>query len=110
MRLFDHQSRIGKSILAFVLASLVLAVSASAASHSLHKFLHPNSDSPEHDCLITNFQKGKVSTTVVAPVLAVAVTSVSWSLPAFEIFVPASADYRFSSSRAPPSLFFSHLI
>ncbi|EEF59553.1 hypothetical protein Cflav_PD2460 [Pedosphaera parvula Ellin514] len=110
MRFFDKQSRIGKSILAFLLAGLVLLVGASAASSSLHKFLHSDAGSSDHECLITAFHKGKVSTAAAAPVQVSVETSVSWSLPVIETFVPASADYRFSSSRAPPSHPFSHLI
>jgi hypothetical protein len=109
MRFFVQQCRVGKFILAFLLAGLVLFVGASAASHSLHKFLCSDAGSPEHDCLITSFHKGKVSTVTTALVSVGIIACASWSLPVAKIIVPSSADYRFSSSRAPPSYSFSHL-
>jgi hypothetical protein len=102
-RLFSSFASLGKPGFASFLAALVLLVGVSAVSPDLHKLLHPNANAPDHSCVVTTLTKGQVNAgpaaliivTFVAALLGVALRSETFALP--------SADYRYSSSRAPPS-------
>ncbi len=85
-----------------LLCGMVLFLSALAASPSLHKWLHHDADDPDHECAITLFAHGQVSAATVAPVVAVFGALFGGILLLAQTFVLASADYRFSPSRAPP--------
>jgi hypothetical protein len=87
---------------AVLLCGMVLFVSALSASASLHKWLHHDADDPDHECAITLFAHGNFSATVVAITAAVPGALFGGVLLLAQTFVPSSADYRFSPSRAPP--------
>jgi len=81
---------------------LVLFVSLLASSPGLHQAVHADADSPNHQCAVTLFAHGQLAPAPDSQVLvAVAVLfAVLVLLP--RSFLPPSADYRFSASRAPP--------
>ena len=95
--------RVVKPALAGLLAVLLLVTTTASASHLLHRALHGNAASPNHNCVICLFAKGQVSTAdgvaTLAAFVAVFFFTVSWnSVPAL-----ASIDLRLSPSRAPPA-------
>lgn len=87
---------------AVLLCAMVLFLAALAASPSLHEWLHHDANEPDHECAVTLFVHGKVSATPVVPVIAVMAALFGGILLLAQTFVLASADYRFSLSRAPP--------
>lgn len=91
-----------RNALGVLLCALVLLLSALAASPSFHQWLHHDADNPDHECAVTLFSSGHVNAASLVPVAVVVIVffAVLALLP--QDFVPASADYRFSSSRAPP--------
>ena len=81
---------------------LMLALSAFAASSTLHHALHADSDSASHHCLISIFANGQLSgaeTTVLIVLVGVCAVYVELlpATPARSLF-----DYSFAPSRAPP--------
>jgi hypothetical protein len=101
-------SRIAKPALAGFLVLVLLFLGTLAASPTLHQWFHPDANAPSHDCVITLFAKGQVSAATVAPLLVGLVILFGGVALLPEMLVLPSADYRFSSSRAPP-FFRSHL-
>jgi hypothetical protein len=105
VRLTEKHFRFGqtsKAVLSMVLVLLVLALAALATSSSLHHALHPDSDSHDHQCLVTVFASGQLcGMETVAIVILVAISSVYVELlpdaPSRSLF-----DYCFAPSRAPP--------
>jgi hypothetical protein len=86
----------------FVLTALVLFLSFVGASPELHKLIHADAGSPDHNCAITLFAHGQVATanvSVAIVVLAVLFGGVALLAETFQIPL---ADYRYSPSRAPP--------
>jgi hypothetical protein len=100
-----RQSKFIKSASAFLLAGLVLFLAAAGASPSLHKLIHSDAGAPDHSCVITTFSKGQVDAAPAAPILVAFVLLFGGVGLLAENFLLPSADYRFSSSRAPPSRF-----
>ena len=92
----------GKSAAALLLCGLVLFVSLLAVSPALHQLVHADADSPDHHCVVTLFAHGQLTPAPETQILAVilALIAVLVSLP--QSFLLPSADYRFSTSRAPP--------
>ena len=84
-------------------SGLLLLVSTAGASSWLHQLIHSDAGSVEHQCVITLFQKGHVSSTAAPAVFAAPVLYGACDLLA-ETLTFAAFDYRFSSSRAPPAL------
>jgi hypothetical protein len=84
--------------------ALWFIVSAAAISPRLHHWLHKDSNSPKHECAITNVAKGSLLvgcssvTTAAAPLPVFAYLSCC-TIQHFSAF-----DHRVSSSRAPPSV------
>jgi hypothetical protein len=72
------------------------------SSESLHKLIHPDADSPDHECAITMLAHGQVNAPAVPPVLVVFAAGIFFLLPLFETAEFSSFDYRFCFSRAPP--------
>jgi hypothetical protein len=99
-----RQTKRWKSASAFLLAGLVLFLSAAGASPSLHRWIHPDASSADHQCVITLFTKGHVSSAPVIQIVVGPLLVFGGILLLAETFVLPSANYRFSSSRAPPSL------
>jgi hypothetical protein len=94
-----------KKTSAVLLCGMVLFLTALAASPSLHQWFHHDADDPDHECAVTLFVHGQVSAAAVAPVAAALVALFGGISLLAQTFVLASADYRFSSSRAPPAEF-----
>jgi hypothetical protein len=87
---------------AVLLCAMVLFLAALAASPSLHEWLHHDANEPDHDCAITLFAHGQVNATTIVPVMAVVAALFGGVALLARTFELASADYRFSPSRAPP--------
>jgi len=91
-----------KSAFAGFLVFLLLGLAALAASPGLHELIHPDAGAPDHHCAVTLFAKGQINS-AAGPLLAVAVAAFFGALILLpDTFVLPSADYRYSSSRAPP--------
>jgi hypothetical protein len=98
-----QQSKPGKTTLAFVLAAFVLLLAALASSPTLHKLIHADAGAPDHECVISLFANGHVSSAPDAQILiGLALLFGGIALLAATLNF-SKADYRFSSSRAPPS-------
>lgn len=85
----------------FSLASF-LALLVFTSSPQLHKLIHPDADSADHECAITMMVHGQVNAPVAPPVLIVFVATLLFLLPPLQSAIVSSFDYRFSFSRAPP--------
>jgi hypothetical protein len=92
--------------LALWLALQILLIAAMAASPALHRAIHHDADNDDHDCVVTVFINGAVDTATTVLAVAVFVAFVVAVTFLGEHFVFAPANYRFSSSRAPPLAFF----
>jgi hypothetical protein len=94
--------KIARPASGFVLTALVLLLSFAGASPQLHKLLHPDADSPDHNCAVTLFAHGQVDAASVSTVVVgIAVLFGGIALLAETLVLPL-ADYRYSPSRAPP--------
>jgi hypothetical protein len=94
--------RTARTVLAILLILQLLSLLALAASPTLHHVLHPDSNNPDHECLVTLFAKGQLSEAAMTPVVILVAAFVMCAvlLPSF---LPRSIfEYRFSPSRAPP--------
>jgi hypothetical protein len=90
---------------AVLLTGLFLFLSALASSPELHQWLHNDAHSASHDCVVKLFANGQVDIAGAAAAVPVAAEFFgSLALRPIDLFLP-SADYRYSSSRAPPSFF-----
>jgi hypothetical protein len=97
----------GRVSIVGLMLGLMLGLGVLALSPRLHHLLHKDSQSVTHQCLITQLGKGNLvfgftSAELVTP------PPVGFSLlrcAEFQ-FLP-TADYRFSSSRDPPTVFSS---
>jgi hypothetical protein len=87
---------------AVLLCATVLFLAALAASPSLHQWLHHDADEADHDCAVTLFAHGQVNATTIVPVMAIVAALFGGIALLANTFELASADYRFSPSRAPP--------
>jgi hypothetical protein len=87
---------------AVLLGAMVLFLAALAASPSLHQWLHHDANEPDHECAVTVFAHGQVNATTIAPIIAFAAALFGGVALLAKTFELASADYRFSPSRAPP--------
>lgn len=99
-----QQSKFGKTASAFVLAMLVLLLTALGASPALHKLIHTDADAPDHDCVISLFANGQISSAPAAQILIGLIVLFGGAALLTETLNFSTADYRFSSSRAPPSI------
>ncbi len=87
---------------ALFLSSLILFLSLLAVSPGLHKLIHAEAAAADHNCAVTLFAKGHVATSTVA-LIVVGLMLFTGGIPLLsETFVLPLANYRFSSSRAPP--------
>lgn len=94
---------IGRTASAFLLATIVLLLAALGSSPTLHKLVHADAGAPDHECAISLFANGQVSSAPDAQILiglillfgGVALLVATLNFPL--------ADYRFSLGRAPPS-------
>lgn len=98
------QTGFGKSALALLLAGQVLFVSAAGSSHWLHRWIHSDAASSNHQCVVTLFEKGLVGA-AFAFAMPMAIASLFGGVMLLaDTFILPLANYRFSPSRAPPTL------
>jgi hypothetical protein len=93
---------VAKPAMAGLLAVLVLFFSTAAVSPALHQWLHADANSPDHSCVVTTLTKGQVDAGLSALVVVVFVALVCGFVVYSENLLLPAADYRYSSSRAPP--------
>jgi len=99
------RSKFGQAAAASLLAVLVLLLSTLAASPALHNLVHADAGASDHQCVISLFANGQVSSAPAAQILiGLALLFGGVALLAARLIF-SSADYRFSSSRAPPAPF-----
>ncbi|HEX4647059.1 MAG TPA: hypothetical protein VH598_15765 [Verrucomicrobiae bacterium] len=100
--LISRQTGFSKSALALLLAAQVLFVTTAGSSQWLHRLIHSEAASPNHQCAITLFEKGLIGAAVACAIpLAMASLFGGVELLA-DTFILPLANYRFSPSRAPP--------
>jgi hypothetical protein len=81
---------------------LFVTLQVAAVSSAVHHWLHPESATPDHQCVITLVSHGQLhqsltETGLIAPVASL-VMPVCWPYPIF-----IAVDYRLLPGRAPPS-------
>ena len=99
--------RLAARALAAWLAVQILLIAAMAASPALHKAIHHDADDDDHECAVTLFIHGQVSSAVVTAVVAALAIFFGAVVLLADPLIFAPADFRFSSSRAPPLAFSS---
>jgi hypothetical protein len=87
---------------AVVCLAFFLALLLFTSSHRLHKLIHPDADSPDHECGVTMLVHGQVNTLAVPPILIVFIATLFFSLALLQSKIFSSFEYRFCPSRAPP--------
>ncbi len=103
MRWLFKQNKFVRTASAVLLAGLFLFLSALSSSPKLHHWLHSDAHSASHDCVVKLFANGQVDVAGTAAAVPVAADLFGGvALRPIALFLP-SADYRYSSSRAPPS-------
>jgi hypothetical protein len=95
--------RTAKTVLAALLILQLLSLLALAACPTLHHALHPDSNRPDHDCLVTLFVKGHLSGAEMTPAVALMVAVVMCAMLLPGHLPRLLFEYRFAPSRAPPS-------
>ena len=106
-RTIDRLTSALKVPIAGLMLTLWVSLVLVSIHPQLHHWLHRDSQSAKHECLITQFSKGQLSA-LSSPALFAAVTPGCLQLPALQTeCVFSSADYRLSLSRAPPALLFT---
>lgn len=84
-----------------LLLGLFLFVLAMAQSGTLHRLLHADSGTAEHQCAVTLLANGQVDVAVSeVPAASLPVLVVAPAMPAAQIFV--TVDYSLLPGRAPP--------
>ena len=102
--------RLGRIPTVALMLSLWLGTLALAASPQLHRLLHKDAQSLNHQCLITHIKQHSLlagSPTVLAPTPSA--VDAGFARSADPQFFPTS-HYRFSPSRAPPAVFSSKTV
>jgi hypothetical protein len=97
---------VAKPVIAGFMVVLLLGITALAASPSLHEFFHSDAGSTDHNCAVTLFTRGQITTPGVTQILAVVAVLFGGAALLAETFQFSTTDYCFSSSRAPPSASF----
>lgn len=87
-----------------MLAVFVLLLAALGSSPALHKLIHADAGAPDHECVISLFANGQVGSAPDAQILIGLVSLFGGVALLAATLIFSTADYRFSSSRAPPSL------
>jgi hypothetical protein len=94
--------RTAKTVLTALLILQLLSLLALAACPALHHALHPDSNSPDHGCLVTLFAKGHLSESALTPVVFILAAFVVCAMLLTSFLPRLLFDYRFAPSRAPP--------
>ena len=100
--MLSFRGRAFRRVGAVISLALFLTLQLFTSSETLHKLIHPDADSPDHECAITLFHHGQVDTTSVFVPLVAFVAALLFVLSEFRPPVFSSFDYRFAFSRAPP--------
>jgi hypothetical protein len=82
--------------------ALFLLLVIFSSSEQLHKLIHPDADSPGHQCAITMLAQGQVNAPTSSLVVVAFVSALLFVLPPLRTSAVSAFDYRFSASRAPP--------
>ena len=91
--------------LGLLLALHVLSALVLEARPELHRTVHPNADSPDHQCLVTMMAAGLIETTALVSLVAVLILACLGKALSFaELFLPVIA-FRLLPGRAPPLRF-----
>ena len=94
--------RLARALVCLWAIGQLLFSTALAASPSLHKFFHHDSDSPSHECLATVIAQGQMHSSP-GPLIVLALPVVFLVLVIFEPLLPQSQrDLRLPAGRAPP--------
>jgi hypothetical protein len=87
---------------ALVLTALILLLSAAGASPTLHELIHADSHAVDHNCAITLFAKGHISSAPAAPVCDCFIIRFLQESPVENVLRTSVSDLRLSPGRAPP--------
>ncbi len=87
---------------AVICLALFLILQVFTSSETLHKLIHPDADSADHQCAITMFVHGQVNSVETGVAVIVLVAAIFFAVPPLQSAVFSSFDYPFSASRAPP--------
>jgi hypothetical protein len=90
------------AILCLVLLALIQTVSVDAG---LHRLLHADADSSEHQCAATLMASGQILIADSGDTFQMPLPSVLYAQPLTEIFVLTGFDRHCQSERAPPVFF-----
>lgn len=102
MTMLSFRNPVRRRVWAVISLAGFLALLLFTSSERLHKLIHPDADSPNHECAVTMLAHGQVNAAVAPPVLASFVPTLIFVLPPLQSATGSSFDYRFSASRAPP--------
>jgi len=82
--------------------ALFLTLQLFADSSALHRAIHHDAASPDHQCVITLLAQGQVNAVDPVPMLVAFVAATFFLLPLISSAVLSSFEYRFAPSRGPP--------
>jgi hypothetical protein len=82
--------------------ALFLALQLVSSSEALHRLIHSDANSAEHQCAVTLFAHGQVNAAESFPALVAFAAALFFFLPLLQSAALPSFDYRYSASRAPP--------
>ena len=103
LAIISKRLRVGGRIAATVAVLLVwLGVCALEVSPELHHFFHKDSQSPAHNCLVSQLQQHSIASGFISAVAPVAPVDCTPPAAQGQSQIFASYDYRLSPSRAPP--------
>jgi len=91
-----------RRFLALACLALILALELFASFPTLHRLVHADADSFNHQCVVTLLKQGNVCTTGAAAAITVFVAVFLFFLPALSSAASSLFYYRLSQSRAPP--------
>jgi hypothetical protein len=97
--------RTGRTAGVAVLLGLWLGLSLVSGSEQLHHWLHDDSTSLKHECVVTLFSKSLLLAGQAPPLALTAPPRVPGAAAILEGSPISSVDYLSSPSRAPPVLF-----
>jgi hypothetical protein len=95
-------SRHGRRIGVMICLGLVLLLQVLAASEALHKAIHPQAHSPQHQCVISLFAQGQVNAANVSLPGFVFVGALIPFLLKPDLTPAPSFNYPLPPSRGPP--------
>jgi len=105
-----RQRGMGKILMAGLMLALWLGTIALAVSPELHQWLHKDSQSQTHECLVTLLSKGHLLAGCVGSFVLVLIPLLFGWLVIAETSWYSVIDYRLSPSRAPPSSLSSNTV